>query len=88
MLAQKSKRTTGEEAFMVNTQDAFEQLQEEARAKEAARAVLTVFRVRGIAVPDATRERILAERDPARLARWHERAILAASVAEVLGEPS
>jgi hypothetical protein len=32
-----------------------------------ARAVLTVLRVRGIAVPDAARERILAEKDPARL---------------------
>jgi hypothetical protein len=58
------------------------------RAKEAARAVLTVLRVRGIAVPDAARERILAEKDPARLERWHERAIPAASVAEVLDEPS
>jgi hypothetical protein len=58
------------------------------RAEEAARAVLTALRVRGIAVPDAVRERILAEKDPARLERWHERAILAASAAEVLDEPS
>jgi hypothetical protein len=57
-------------------------------AKAHARDVLTVLRVRGIAVPDAARERILAERDPARLERWHERAILAGSIAEVLGEPS
>jgi len=60
----------------------------EGRTEEAARAVLTVLRVRGIAVPDAARERILAEKDPARLERWHERAILAASVAEVIDEPS
>jgi predicted transposase/invertase (TIGR01784 family) len=53
-----------------------------------ARAVLTVLRVRGIAVPDAARERILAEKDPARLERWHERAIVATSLAEVLDEPS
>ena len=53
-----------------------------------ARAVLTVLRVRGIAVPDAARERILAEKDPARLERWLEQAILAASVAEVIDEPS
>ncbi len=51
------------------------------------RDVLTVLRVRGIVVPDAARERILAEKDPERLERWHERAILAASVAEVLDEP-
>jgi predicted transposase/invertase (TIGR01784 family) len=52
------------------------------------RAVLTVLRVRGIAVPDVARERILAEKDPARLERWHERAILAASVDEVIDDPS
>ncbi|XXX75411.1 hypothetical protein WMF30_47960 [Sorangium sp. So ce134] len=32
----------------------------EGRVEEAARAVLTALRVRGIAVPDVTRERILA----------------------------
>ncbi|XXT21134.1 hypothetical protein WME94_06130 [Sorangium sp. So ce429] len=56
----------------------------EGRAEEAARAVLTALRVRGIAVPDAARERILAEKDPETLERWHERAIVAASLAEVL----
>jgi hypothetical protein len=60
----------------------------EGRTEEAAHALLTVLRVRGIAAPDAARERILAEKDPARLERWHERAILAASVTEVLNEPS
>jgi hypothetical protein len=41
-----------------------------------------------IAVSDAERERILAQTDPALLKRWHEKAIVAASVAEVLGDPS
>ncbi|MGK4002200.1 hypothetical protein WMF31_06220 [Sorangium sp. So ce1036] len=36
----------------------------EARAEEAARAVLTALRVRGIAVPDAARERVLTEKNP------------------------
>jgi hypothetical protein len=58
------------------------------RAEGAARAVLTALRVRGIAVPEDTRARILAEQDLARLERWHERAIVAASVAEVMDEPS
>jgi hypothetical protein len=53
-----------------------------------ARAVLAALRARGIAVPDAARERILAEKDPKRLERWHERAVLAASVAEVLAARS
>ena len=56
------------------------------RAEEAARAVLTVLRVRGIDVPDAARERILAEKDVTRLGRWHERAIVAASISEVIDE--
>ena len=47
---------------------------------DAARAVLTVLRVRGIAVPDAVRERILAQKDPERLERWR-REIMPAAVA-------
>jgi hypothetical protein len=58
------------------------------RTEEAARAVLTVLRVRGIAVPDAVRERILAQKDPERLERWLEKAAVAASVGAVLDEPS
>jgi hypothetical protein len=58
------------------------------RNEEAARALLTTLRVRGIAVSDAVRERILAEGDLERLERWLERAIVAASAAEVIGEPS
>jgi hypothetical protein len=57
-------------------------------ATARARDVLTVLRVRGIPVPDAAHERILAEKDLARLERWIERAILAASVAEVMDGPS
>jgi hypothetical protein len=68
------------------------QLQDEARregrVEEAARALLTVLRGRGIAVPDSERARILAEKDPARIERWIERAIVVVSLAEVLDEPS
>ena len=60
----------------------------EGRAEARAGDVLTVLRVRGIAVPDAARDRILAEKDTARLDRWLETAILASSVAEVIDEPS
>ncbi|WP_437480762.1 hypothetical protein WME75_36240 [Sorangium sp. So ce1014] len=62
--------------------------QKEGRAEEAARAVLTALRVRGIAVPDVARERILAEKNTEILERWHERAVVAASLAEVLDGPS
>jgi hypothetical protein len=39
-------------------------------------------------VPDATRERILAEKDPGRLERWVERAVVASSLTDVLDESS
>jgi hypothetical protein len=60
----------------------------EGRAEEAARNLLTVLRVRGIGVPDAVRERILAQKDPERLERWLEKAAVAASVAAVIDEPN
>jgi hypothetical protein len=60
----------------------------EGRAEEAARAVLTALRGRGIAVPEAARERILTQKEPETLERWLERAIVAASLAEVLDDPS
>jgi hypothetical protein len=53
-----------------------------------ARAVLTALRVRGIDVPEAERDRILAQQDPERLERWLERAVVARSLADVLAEPS
>ena len=58
------------------------------RTEEAARALLTVLRARGIAVPDAAREQILAQKDPERLERLLERAAVAPSLAEVLDDPS
>jgi hypothetical protein len=61
---------------------------DEGRSEARARAVLTVLRVRGIAVPEAARERILAQKDPERLERWLERAAVAPSIAEVLDDPS
>jgi hypothetical protein len=56
------------------------------RTEEAARNLLTVLRVRGFAVPDAVRERILTQKDPERLELWLERAVVASSVAAVLDE--
>jgi hypothetical protein len=58
------------------------------RTEEAARAVLMVLRARDVAVPDADRERILAQKDPERLERWLVKAAVASSVAEVLDEPN
>jgi hypothetical protein len=55
-------------------------------AKGEARALLAALRARGIAVPDAARERILSELDTERLERWVERAVVAHSLDEVLDE--
>lgn len=60
----------------------------EGRTQEAARNLLSVLRVRGIAVPDAVRERILAQTEPERLERWLEKAAVASSISEVVDEPS
>jgi post-segregation antitoxin (ccd killing protein) len=58
----------------------------EGRVEGRDEDLLTVLRVRGIAVPDAVHERILAEKDPERLKRWLEKAVTAASAVEVVDE--
>ncbi|HKV09635.1 MAG TPA: hypothetical protein VJ725_15940 [Thermoanaerobaculia bacterium] len=60
----------------------------EGRTEEAAHLLLTMLRARGIAVPDAVRERILAQKDPERLERWFEKAAVANSIAVILDEPN
>jgi hypothetical protein len=58
----------------------------EGRAETQANAVLTVLRVRGIAVPEAARKRILAQKDLHQLERWHKKAIVATSLGDVIGD--
>ena len=69
-------------------EEARDEARAEARAEMQAKDVLTVLRVRGIDVPDAVRQRILAQKDLAQLERWVEKAIVASSIGEVLDEPS
>ena len=92
VLGTKPSPTPEEEEFVVNMQGTWKDARrigrDEGRAEGEARALLTVLRGRGIVVPDAARERILAEKDPERLERWVERALVATSVAEVIGETS
>jgi hypothetical protein len=57
-------------------------------AKARAHDVLTVLQARGIAVSDAARERVLAQKDLAWLKRWLAKAAVASSLAEVIDEPS
>jgi hypothetical protein len=64
----------------------WEEAKAEARAEMQANAVLTVLRVRGIAVPDTARQRIVAEKDLEQLKRWLEKAVIASSIAEVIDD--
>jgi hypothetical protein len=84
MLGQHESRTSDEQEFLM----AMQQTWEDVRTAAHARDVLTVLRVRGIAVPDAVRQRIQTERDQARLERWLERAIVASSITEVIDDAS
>jgi Uma2 family endonuclease len=75
------------QGMLMNVETKAEQAQVQAEQAQA-RALLTVLRVRGIDVPDVERERILAQKDVQRIERWLEKAIVAASLAEVLDERS
>jgi hypothetical protein len=87
-LAKKPSRSPEEEEFIVKMQKTWEHARVEGVLEANAQAVLTALRVRGLAVSEAQRKRILAEKNPARLERWLEKAIVAASVAEVFDKPS
>jgi hypothetical protein len=92
VLGQNSSRTRDEQEFLMTMLKTWEDARIEGRAEgrteTQADAVLTVLHVRGIAVSDAARARILAQRDPDQLKRWLEKAAVASSIAEVLGDPS
>jgi hypothetical protein len=88
VLGKKPGLPPEDEDIMARIKGGFDDIRDEGRLDATARAVLTALRVRGVVVSDADRERILSEKTPERLDRWLERAIVAASVAEVLDEPS
>ena len=93
-LGKQSSRTPKEQEFIVTMQKSWEDARTEAltegrtegRTETRADAVLTVLRVRGIAVPDAARKRILAQKDLQRLERWLEKASVATSIGEVIDD--
>jgi hypothetical protein len=83
VLGKKAGTTPEEEEFVMSMKGTWTDARRIGATEAHAHAVLTVLRVRGLALSGEDRERILAEKDPARLERWHERAILATSLAEV-----
>jgi hypothetical protein len=88
LLGQVSSPTFDEQEFIMAMHKTWEEGRAEARTETQANAVLTVLHVRGIAVPDAACERILAQKDLEQLKRWLEKAAVAASIGEVIGDPS
>jgi hypothetical protein len=91
MLGQSPSQDPDEQEFIMAMLKSWEEGKAEARAEtrveERAYAVLTVLRVRGIEVPEAARERILAQKDVDQLARWLEKAVVASTIGEVIDEP-
>jgi len=83
-LGQRPDRTDDEKEFIVAMQRSWDDARAEARAKD----VLTVLRVRGIAVSDGARQRIQSQRDPDQLERWLEKAAVATSIGDVIDDPS
>jgi hypothetical protein len=92
MLGENPGQDADEQEFIMAMYKTWEEGKTEARAEgraEArANAVLTVLRVRGIAVPDAVREQILAQQDLQRLEQWLEKAIVATSIGDVIDSPN
>lgn len=62
----------------------WEQRKAEGHAEGSADALLTVLGVRGIAVSETARARILAQRDPDQLKRWLQKAVVATTIDDVL----
>ena len=87
-LGKQPGRTPEEEELVVKLYAKWEQEKQHARAEASARSVLTVLRTRGIDVSDAAKQRILAQRDPERLERWLEKAVVATSVTQVIRDRS
>jgi hypothetical protein len=91
-LGEKPSRTPAEEEIVAMMKGTFTEARRmgrtEGEAAARARAVLTVLQARGVTVPDATRERVMAQKDPARLERWLAKAALASSLDEVIDELS
>jgi hypothetical protein len=88
MLGADSSQDADEQEFIMAMYKTWEETRAEGRAEARANDVLTVLRVRGIAVPDAVRQQILAQRDLQQLERWLEKASVAASIADVIDSPS
>ncbi len=87
-VAKLPHRTPDEQEFLNTMLKTWEETRNEGRIEMAAEAVLDVLHVRGIAVPAAARKRILAQKDPKQLKRWHQKAVVVTSVDELFKSQS
>jgi hypothetical protein len=87
MLGQASSLTSDEQEFVMamykNWEERKAEGRAEGRAEGGAQALLVMLDARGIAVPDAARDRILAQKDEEQLKRWIQKAVIATSVEDV-----
>ena len=88
MIGRAPDQTEDEKEFIVAMQRSWEDARAEGRTEERVDALLTLLRVRGIAVPDAARERILAQKDLDQLRHWFEKAAVASTIGEVIDDPN
>jgi flagellar biosynthesis/type III secretory pathway protein FliH len=100
MLGEDSSQDTDEQEFIMAMYKTWEETRAEARseghaegraegrAEARANDVLTVLRVRGIAVPEAVRQQILAQKDLQRLEQWLEKAAVATAIGDVIDSPN
>jgi hypothetical protein len=72
----------------VANQERWDHASGEGRTTTGAEEILTVLRVRGIAVPEEALQRIQAEEDPEKLERWLEKAVIATAIGDVIDDPS
>jgi hypothetical protein len=91
-VAQQATRTPDEQEFLNTMLKTWEEIRTESHAEGCVEAraedILTVLRMRGIAVPAAARKRILAQKDLKQLQRWHEKAVVAPSVDDLFKSQS
>lgn len=87
-LEHKPSPSHQEQEFIMTMHSTWEDARDLGRAEATAQAVLTVLQARGLDLSERARKRILAQKDLVRLGRWLEKAVVAASVSEMLKEPS
>jgi hypothetical protein len=90
VIKQSPNPSPDEKEFLMAMQKTWEDAKAEGKAEGTveglAQSVVTVLQLRGVAVPEPIRERILAQKDMALLSTWLGKAVVASSIAEVIDD--